>query len=231
MIKNYVALDLETTGLSPNYDRIIEIGAVRYENGEEVSRYETFINPGINISEKITEITGITDEMVKNSPRIGDVIEELLKYVGESILLGHNIIFDYSFIAKAAMDKGIKYTAKGIDTYRVSVRCIPDIDGRSLINLCTYFGIETVHHRACADAVSASEVYKRMCMISDSDTDAREMFFKPKKEEKITQKQINYLKALLARYKIHYDNEIEELTKSEASREIDRILSTYGVFR
>lgn len=231
MIKNYVALDLETTGLSPNYDKIIEIGAVRYENCEEISRYETFVNPGIKISERITEISGITDEMVKDSPYIEDVIEELLKFVGESILLGHNIIFDYSFIAKAAMDKGIKYTAKGIDTYKVSVRCIPDIDGRSLVNLCTHFGIETVHHRAYADAVSASEVYKRMCIISDSDTDARELYFKPKKEEKITQKQINFLKALLVRYKIDYENKIEQLTKSEASREIDRILSTYGAFR
>lgn len=230
MISRYVALDLETTGLSPNYDKIIEIGAVRYEDGRETGRYECFVNPGINITKQITEVTGITDEMVKDSPYIEDIIGEFLDFVGDDILLGHNITFDYSFIVKAAIDKGIRYSAKGIDTYKVSLRCLPDVEGRSLKSLCEYFGIDTIYHRAGADAVSASDIYIRMCGIADSDKDVRALFFKPKKDIPATTKQIAFLKSLIGRYRINYDKKIEDLTKSEASREIDKILSTYGVF-
>lgn len=231
MILDYVALDLETTGLSPNFDKIIEIGAVKYVNGIEAARYETFVNPGVSISNMITEITGIDDSMVAKSPSIEETIHELLEFLGDSVLLGHNITFDYSFIAKAALDAGIKYHAKGIDTHKVSNRCLPDIEGRSLINLCEYFQIETVHHRAVADAVSAAIIYGKMCEISDSDKDIRELVFKPKKVEKITDKQVAFLKSLIKRHRIEYDKKIEDLTKSEASREIDSILSTYGTFR
>lgn len=231
MINNYVALDLETTGFSPYNDKITEIGAVLFENGIEKTRFETFVNPGVAITPQITKVTGITDEMVKDAPDISEVIEDLLDFIGNRILLGHNIRFDFSFIAKASADKNIIYKAQGIDTYKVSQRCLPDISGRSLENICDYFGIETIHHRAAADAVSASEIYHRMCSLSDSDKDVFELYFKSKKPEKITDKQINFLRSLINRYSISYDKNIGDLTKSEASREIDRILSTYGYNR
>lgn len=228
MIKDFVAIDLETTGLSPNFNKITEIGAVKYVDGKEVSRFETLINPNATISPEITAITGISNEMVANSPTIDDIFDDLMEFLGDNILLGHNISFDYSFIAKAALDRGIKYHAKGIDTFKVSRRCISGEIGRSLEELCAYFDIETIHHRALADAVSAAEIYVRMCEIADSDNDVTELIFKPKKDEKITEKQIAFLESLIKRYRINYEKNVNELTKSEASREIDLILSTYG---
>lgn len=231
MIQNYIALDLETTGLSPEADKIIEIGAVKFENGIEISRFETFVNPRVPIPERIYNITGINDDMVKDSPFIEDIIGDLLDYLGDSVLLGHNIIFDYKFIAQAARDNGMAYKAYGIDTFKVSIRSLPDIKGRSLADLCEYFSINTVHHRASADAISSAIAYRKMCEICDSDNDIKELIYKIKKQEKITDKQISFLKSLIARYGINYKKKIEDLTKSEASREIDNILSTYGIKR
>lgn len=231
MLKDFVALDLETTGLNPYIDKIIEIGAVKYRNGMEVDRFETFVNPSMPISAKIQAITGIDDSMVSNAPVISDIISRLIDFIGDDTLLGHNIPFDYKFIAKAANDAGLTYKCNAIDTYRVSVRCIKSIESRSLEYLCSYFSIDTIHHRAAADAVSSAMVYFRLCELSDSASDIFPLAFVPKKQEKITIKQISFLNALIKKHHINYGKKIEDLTKSEASREIDYILSTYGIKR
>lgn len=229
MINSFVAIDLETTGFSPYYNKIIEIGAVKYINGEKIGVFDMLIDPEEEISEIITGVTGITNEMVKGKPVINEVIDSLLDFLGDSILLGHNIIFDYRFIAKAAKDVGINYNARGIDTYKVSRRCIKDIDSRSLEYLCEYFNIEAIHHRALADADSARQVYCKLCEINDSENDDEQLNFVYKKDSPITEKQINFLKSLIKRYNIDIDKNIEDLTKSQASKMIDNILSTYGI--
>lgn len=230
MIKDFVALDLETTGFSPYFDYITEIGAAKYVDGIMVDRFETLVKPKVNIPPQITQITGITDDMVKDAPSIEEVISPLLDFIGDNILLGQNIVFDYSFIANICHGMGIKYQTKGIDTCRVSQRVLKDITSRSLESLCQYFSIETVHHRALADAVSAAMVYEKMCEIADGD-DVFLMEFKPKKILPATDKQIKFLQMLIKRYKIAFDKKIEDLTKSQASREIDKILSEYGINR
>ena len=98
MINSYIALDLETTGLNPKQDKIIEIGAVRVENGQETGRFHTMLNPHRELEERITELTGIAWDMLKDAPDIGDILEEFLAFCGELPLLGHRIIFDYSFV-------------------------------------------------------------------------------------------------------------------------------------
>lgn len=105
MIKEYVAIDLETTGLSAKEDKIIEIGAIKVVDGKEQEIFETFINPGRSISEYITNVTGINDAMVENAPYIDTQIGDLVDFVGNLPLLGHNLIFDYSFIKRAAVNK------------------------------------------------------------------------------------------------------------------------------
>ena len=95
---NYVAFDIETTGLNPKYDKIIEIGAVRVRDGEPADTFSTFINPGKSLPERIVELTGIHDEDVAGAPYIDALLEPFLSFVGDDVLLGHNFLFDYSFV-------------------------------------------------------------------------------------------------------------------------------------
>ena len=103
-MENYVALDLETTGLSPKNDRILEIGAVKIEEGRETGRIATLIDPQMKIPERITALTGISQKMVKGMPVIGEVVGELVEFCEGFPLLGHNIIFDFSFVKQWAVN-------------------------------------------------------------------------------------------------------------------------------
>ncbi len=231
MTGTYVAIDLETTGLSPVNDRIIEIGAIKIVNGIETEHYETMVNPGIPISSRITQITGIDDSMVESAPGINEVIGEIVEFTRDYILLGHNISFDYSFLKAAAIKSGMEYERMGIDTHKLARRALPDIHSRSLEYLCRYFEITTIHHRALADAQSAALIYSKLCEISDSDKDVFPLSYKLPKQEPITWKQKAFLESLIKKYHINYDKKTEDLTKSQASREIDNILSVYGIDR
>ena len=93
-INNYVTIDLETTGLSPKYEKIIELGAARVRDGVLTDTFSTFVNPGKNLPERIVELTGITDSDIANAPYIEDVLKEILDFLGDDVLLGHNLIFD-----------------------------------------------------------------------------------------------------------------------------------------
>lgn len=229
MVDSYVALDIETTGLSPVSDAIIEVGAVRVENGIETARFETFVNPKCPIPYKITDITGITDDMVCDALAVEDIIERVLDITRDLPLLGHNILFDYSFIKKAALDCGMTFERSGIDTCKIARKLLPDIKSKSLEYLCEYFNIETRHHRALDDAVTAAAVYDRLRKISDIENPVRQLVYRIPKKNPITSKQKSYLKSLIGRYEIQFDKDINALTKSEASKAIDAIVSTYGI--
>lgn len=100
MYDTYVSIDLETTGLNPKRDRIIEIGAIRVEQGQIVEEFSTFVDPGRKLEERITELTGIRDEDLADAPQLDEVFPQLLEFMGELPLLGHSILFDYSFLKK-----------------------------------------------------------------------------------------------------------------------------------
>ena len=99
---DYVVIDLETTGLSPKYEKIIEIGAVRIRNGEVSDTFSTFVNPGKSLPPRITELTGINEAELVNAPYIEEILDEFLDFIGDDVLMGHNLLFDYSFIKKFA---------------------------------------------------------------------------------------------------------------------------------
>ena len=109
MQHTYIALDLETTGLSATKDRILEIGAVMVENGEVTGTYETFVDNGVEIPERIRELTGITEDMVAGSPEMKPAVEGFLAFSGEKPLLGHNILFDYGFMKRNVQKIGGSY--------------------------------------------------------------------------------------------------------------------------
>ena len=114
MINDYTVIDLETTGLNPKLDKIIEIGGVKVREGSVVEEFNTFVNPGRKLSERIIELTGITDEEVENAPYIEEILPEFLAFIGEDILLGHNLIFDYSFVKKAVVNQKLTFEKMGI---------------------------------------------------------------------------------------------------------------------
>lgn len=228
-----VAVDLETTGLNPRTDEILEIGAVRIENGEVKDTYATFINTGKRIPDCIVRLTGITDEMAADGLPIRKAMKEFLDFCGEAPILGHNISFDYSFLMENAARLGERFERKGIDTLAIARKFLPELPSRSLGALCGYYGIlQEKQHRAYEDAVSAYRLYERMRadfeQISPAAFWPKTLIYQVKKESPITISQKRYLNDLIKYHRIELDVALEDMTKSEASRRIDTILSQYG---
>lgn len=233
MIDNFVAVDIETTGLNPVTDKILEIGALKIENGNIVDTFSELVNPDMEIPERIIELTGINDEMVKNCPDISCVIKKFVEFCDKDVLLGHNLKFDYSFIVEKAAENGMKFKKNGLDTLTMAKRHLKDLDSRKLDYLCSYYGIkDEEHHRAFNDARVTVELYRILADLFEKDTDPvfvpLPMSYKIKKISPITQKQKSYLTDLIRYHRIKFEDDIDELTKSEASRWIDKILSSYG---
>lgn len=233
MQNSYIALDLETTGLRPTSDKILEIGAVKVENGQITGTYETFVDCGVVIPCRITQLTGITEEMVKGSPGLSDAVDGFLAFSGELALLGHNLIFDYSFMKQSIVNLGGTYERQGLDTLAIARRCLPELEGKSLDRLAAYYRIpQEHHHRALDDAITASRLYERM--KEEFAGQRPEIFspvpliYKPRKESPITISQKRYLHDLIKYHRIESNVKIELLTKSEASRMIDGIILQYG---
>ena len=132
MYDTYVSIDLETTGLNPKRDRIIEIGAIRVEQGQIAEEFSTFVDPGRKLEERITELTGIRDEDLADAPQLDEVFPQLLEFMGELPLLGHRILFDYSFLKKAAVDRKITFERSAVDTLQVARKYLPELPHRNL---------------------------------------------------------------------------------------------------
>ena len=148
---DYISLDLETTGLNPKRDRIIEVGAVKVHKGEVVGEFQSLVNPGRELGEKVCGLTGINDEMLLDAPEIGDIIGPLLKFIGDDILVGHRVLFDYSFVKKAAVNHSLSFEKMGIDTLKLSRKLLPELESKSLESVCKYYGIEHKAHRAIGE--------------------------------------------------------------------------------
>lgn len=236
MLKNYVIVDLETTGLSPKTDKIIEIGAIKIKEGCEAEVYNSLVNPGVHINQNIVNIVGIHDDMVRDAACISDIIGEFVEFTEEFPLLGHNLMFDFGFLKTAAVQNGYQFEKKGLDTLDIARRYLPELESRRLDALCSYFGIhDDNHHRAWNDARVTGELYQILCEKFENEETADKKVFEPKdlcygvkKESPATPRQKSYLMDLLARHGIQPDYHIDSLTKSEASRMIDRIILEYG---
>lgn len=232
MISTYVALDIETTGVNPSLDRIIEIGMAKVVDGVVVDSFSSLIDPQVHISERITELTGIRDEDVKGKTVIDSVIGRIVEFTEGYPLLGHNIIFDYSFIKKAAVNNRMEFERDGIDTLKIARRLLPEMPHKGLEYLCGQLGINPGHsHRAYDDALSAMELYKRLYECNPDDSgfvQTVKLTYSVKRDTPITAAQVRYLNALLVKHGLQVEENVESMTKSGASRLIDRIISQYG---
>lgn len=231
MKDSFVALDLETTGLSPAKCYILEIGALKVEHGQVTDTYETFVQCPVPIEPRIQELTGITDEMVGGGRTEREAVAQLLDFCGDHVLLGHNIRFDYSFVKTAALRHGMEYEAWAVDTLALARKLLPAVEKKSLEYLCGYYEIETsTSHRALEDARAAMELYR--CLVREPGFDENKatehMFYEIKKSEPVTKAQIRYLTDLLDYHHLEPGRDIMTMTKSEASRKIDEIIREYG---
>lgn len=234
MIKDYVCLDLETTGLNPKVDKIIEIGAVKVKNGEIVDTFQSFVNPGRLLEERIIELTGICDRDLENAPSIEEVLPIFLEFSENLCLLGHSVLFDYSFMKKAVVnfDKQNKYEREGVDTLKIARKYLASLESRKLSSLCAYYKIEQKAHRALEDAMATHELYLKLVeqfyKENEKDFLPQKLIYNVKRESPITKAQKERLSKLITLHKIDYLYDLDCLTRNEASRIIDQILSTYG---
>ncbi|MCD5322721.1 MULTISPECIES: PolC-type DNA polymerase III [Pontibacillus] len=150
----YVVFDVETTGLSAIYDTVIELAAVKIKEGEIIDRFESFANPHEPLSQTTTDLTGITDDMVKDAPDPDEVFKDFHKWMGDSILVAHNASFDMGFLNAGLQKIGYEKASNPvIDTLELARLVVPQLKNHRLNTLCKQFDIElTQHHRAIYDA-------------------------------------------------------------------------------
>ena len=231
-IKNYTVIDLEMTGLSAKNDKIIEIGAARVRGGEIVDTVSTLVNPKQHIPQRVQELTGITDSDVENAADMDEAVDNLLNFIGDDIILGQNVTFDYSFLKKAAVNNNLVFPSAGFDKLKMARRILPELEHKKLDYLSEYLKVDPGNsHRALDDALSASGIYWKMYTIKPDDSGFEipsELVYSVKKDSPITQAQRNYLTALVVKHNVKLDIPIDEMTKSIDSRNIDKILSEYG---
>lgn len=234
MIDSFICLDLETTGLNPKTDKIIEIGAIRIENGVETGTFETFVNPGRLLEERIVELTGIKDEDLKDAPPIQEVLPQFLEFAKKLPLLGHSVMFDFSFIKKAAVNQKLTFEREGIDTLKIARKYLTELPHRSLGYLCEHYQLPHQAHRALEDARATIRLYKILWEQFGEQEKKNSLFmptkliYQAKKDSPITKNQKERLLKLIKQHKIDTVYDIDKLTKSEASRYTDQILARYG---
>ena len=161
--KDYTVIDLETTGLSPRCDEIIELAAIRVRDGVVQDSYQQLVKPKERISDFISSITNITNEMVADAPSIEDALSGYLDFVGSDVVVGHNVCFDVNFLFdNCASIFGSAFTNNYINTVRVAKRLL-DLPHYRLSDLCAYFGISRENaHRALADCQMTHELVGKL---------------------------------------------------------------------
>lgn len=161
--QTFIVLDIETTGLNASKDRITEIGAVKIVDKEIVDSFHTFVNPGIPIPPKITELTGITNDMVKDAPSIEEALAKFRQFCGTSALVAHNAPFDIGFIREASKSIDWEITNPIVDTLTLSRELLKDLKKYKLDILAKHLGVKLEnHHRASDDARATAEIFIKL---------------------------------------------------------------------
>lgn len=156
---NYIVLDLETTGYNPHFDEIIEVACIRYSGSEKIDSFHSYVQPtpygddSIHyVDDFITKLTGITDDMLVTAPKFKDIANELYDYLGDSVIVGHNVNFDINFLYDNFLKcLGCEFKNDYLDTMRLSRIALPDLPHHRLKDLKEYFSIDGIQHRALND--------------------------------------------------------------------------------
>lgn len=164
IVQDYCVLDAETTGLSAYYDEIIEIGILKVRDGKIVAEYSQLIKPEYEIDSFITSLTGITNDMVRKKPSINEVKEDVLNFIGNNIIIGHNTSFDIRFLKEGfECDLENRY----MDTVQFARKLFPELKHHRLRDLTEYLNLHNNEHRAISDCIATKELYDSIKNIMD----------------------------------------------------------------
>ena len=174
----FVVFDLETTGLSCETNFIIEIGAVKIKEGEIVDSFSTFVEPPVAIPQKITELTGINDSMVKGAPKEEKAVTDFMSFCDGCVLVAHNANFDTGFIRASLERMGKNFSECYVDTLSLARKLYPELKNFKLNNLAKHLKVSLDnHHRAVDDALATANIFKKMleALSKMSVSDVREL--------------------------------------------------------
>lgn len=165
---DYTIVDIETTGLDPINSRIIEISAVKYRCNRKIDEYVTFVYIEEKVPDRITKLTGITNDMLKGAPTAKDALTGFITFIGEDILIGHNVAFDLAFLGSEYQDYcGKKLYNNYVDVLRIANEKLPFLESHKQIVVAKYFGIKTEgSHRALTDCEICNGCYQKLKELS-----------------------------------------------------------------
>ena len=159
----YAIVDIETTGGKPSQNRMIEIGVVIFDGDRILNEFSSLVNPFRPIDDFVSKLTGITDDMVKDAPPFADIVEVLQKVFEGSVLVGHNVAFDYSIIKKEFKRLGLPFKMDQICTLQLSKIVAPKLKSHKLVDVCHALNIQFVQsHRALSDAVATTLLLQKL---------------------------------------------------------------------
>ncbi len=164
----FVVVDLETTGLHSGLDSIVEIAAVKVVNGQIVGEWDTMVNPGVFLPLETTQITGITTEMVKDSPAFADIVDDYLGFMGtDTVFVAHNVDFDREFMNKHLEKMGRSILPNPyLCTFKLAKQVHPNLSRYGLGSLCEAFGVELPQaHRALHDARATAQIFIKFLKV------------------------------------------------------------------
>jgi DNA polymerase-3 subunit epsilon len=235
LLSDYTVIDIETTGLDPCFNEIIEIGALKVRNGTIVDKFESLIKPINHIDEFITKLTGITNKMLQDAPDVSEVLPEFIDFIQDDILVGHNVNFDINFLYDSLIIE-LDYCLQNdfIDTLRITRKIFPDLLNHKLATISNYLKINIEgSHRALADCLVTNECYQLSAKyIYDNNIDFYSLWKKNrnnKKYHKHHETQID-LKSLVsdnANFDVDhplygsycaFTGELEKMTRKEAAQ-------------
>ncbi len=159
----FIVFDVETTGLRTDRVRLTEIGAVKYVDGAERARFQTFVNPEMPIPQKIVELTGITNSMVANAPKEAEAVRKFFEFCGDGVLVAHNATFDTNVLKHTCKRNGIEYNYTHLDTLVLAQSLIEGIKNYKLDSISNYFKLPKFdHHRADEDAGALAGIFEKL---------------------------------------------------------------------
>lgn len=233
LLENYVVLDFEMTGLRAKTDRILEVGAARIKKGEIKETFSALIRQPKPLPQKIIELTGITDEMAEGGRKLDEVMEEFLIFLGNDVLVGQNIIFDYSFLKQWEVNHKYHIERSAVDTLKLARKFLPEEEKKDLESLCRYFKVERdLAHRALDDAIETAQIFeclKKCYYVGNEEAfEPKILQYRAKKQSPATLRQIRFLTEYALQKQIELPAGVESMTKSEASRLTDQLIAQYG---
>lgn len=180
---NYIVLDLETTGYNPRFDEIIEVACIRYSGSKEIDTFHSYVQPMPYeddedgsmhyVDDFITKLTGISDDMLADAPKFEDIAKDLYDYIGDSVIVGHNVNFDINFLYDYFLNCfGCEFSNDYLDTMRLSRIALPDLPHHRLKDLKKYFSIDGIQHRALNDCqITHAVLFKLFDYVQENNID------------------------------------------------------------